>query len=74
MKILVSQLLVAVMWPNLGFHSDTGCIFVYDASRVSLKDKVEDPHIDQGCLDVMEPPYRQAALAFIDLLRSYRRT
>jgi hypothetical protein len=70
-KILVSQLLVAVMWPKLGFHDDTGCLFDYDESRVSLKDKVKDPHIEPRCLKTIEPEYRPAALAFVDLLRSY---
>jgi hypothetical protein len=70
-KVIVSQLLVAVMWPKLGFHDDTGCLFDYDESRISLKDKVTDPHIEAGCLKKIKPAYRPAALAFVDLLRSY---
>jgi hypothetical protein len=71
-KIIVSQLLVAIMWPKFGFHPDTGCLFDFDESRVSLKDKVKDPHVEPGCLELMDPVYRPAALAFVDLLRSYR--
>jgi hypothetical protein len=71
-KVIVSQLLVAMMWPKLGFHVDTGCLFDFDESRVSLKDKVKDPHIEPDCLEIMEPAYRPAALAFAALLRSYR--
>jgi hypothetical protein len=70
-KIIVSQLLVAMMWPKLGFHDDTSCLFDYDLSRVSLKDKVKDPHIEPTCLKEIKPTYRAAALAFVDMLRSY---
>lgn len=71
-KIIVTQLLVAVMWPKLGFHPDTGCIFDFNESRGSLKDNVSSPHIDSDCLENMDPAYRPAALAFVDLLRTYR--
>jgi hypothetical protein len=70
-KIIVSQLLVAVMWPGLGFHPDNSCLFDFEESRVSLKDKVKDPHIEPDCLKKMKPAYRPAARAFVDLLRSY---
>jgi hypothetical protein len=70
-KVIISQLLVAVMFPELGFHDDTGCLFDYDKSRVSLKDKVIDPRIEPSCLQSIEPKYRPSALAFVEMLRSY---
>jgi hypothetical protein len=70
-KIIISQLLVALMWPKLYFHPDTGCLFDYDASRVSLKRKVMDPHIEPDCVKKLKPEYVPSALAFVDLLRSY---
>lgn len=70
--IIVSQLLVAVTWPKLGFHDDSGCLFDFCESRVSLRDKVEDLHIDQTCLEKIDPTYRPAALSFVEMLRSYR--
>ncbi|WP_040619318.1 hypothetical protein [Rhodovulum sp. PH10] len=70
-RIIVSQLLVAMMWPKLGFHNDTGCLFDYNESRASLKDRVKGLHIEPGCLKMIKRAYRPAALAFVDLLRSY---
>ena len=70
-KVIVTQLLVAVRWPTLGFHPNTGCMFDYNEDRSSMKDNAKDPRIDRDCLDSIGSTYRPAAEAFIDLLRSY---
>lgn len=51
LKVITSQLFVAMSWPKLGFHvEDRGCLFDYDASRTSLVGKVIDPKIEAECL------------------------
>lgn len=71
-NIIISQFLVAFA-PYAGFHPDRGCLFDYDASRTSLKDKVKDPKIEPGCLDLIEPSYRKAVLGLIQSLEKLRR-
>lgn len=71
-KIITSQVLVAMFFPRLGFHADRGCMFDYDARRTTLIDKVVNPKIEQECLDRIEPQYRAAALSFVDFLLSFR--
>jgi hypothetical protein len=72
-NIIVPQFLVAFA-PDLGFHPDNGCLFDYDASRTSLKEKVKEPTIEPDCLALIEPPYRDAALGLVQSLRNLRRT
>ncbi len=72
-KIIVSQLLVAMFWPKLSFHNDTGCLFDYDASRVSLIDKVRAPKIDPACHKKIPPEYHSAVDALVNLLDQFRR-
>jgi hypothetical protein len=70
--VIISQVLVATSYPDLGFHDDRGCLFDYDASRVSLIDKVRKPSIDAECLAALKPLYREAAQSVADFIRSLR--
>jgi hypothetical protein len=71
--IIVGQFLVTFT-PELSFHPDTGCLFDFDASRASLKEKVKEPKIEPACLHSIQPEYRDAALGLVEALRNLRRT
>jgi hypothetical protein len=64
--VICSQLLVA-MFPKLDFHPDNGCMFDYDATRVTLKQKVLEPRIEDACLRRIPLKYRKAAVALTNL-------
>lgn len=68
--IIISELLVAIC-PKLGFHHpDTGCLFDYNENRANLIKDVRDLKIDPGCMELIEPPYRDAARSFLNFIRS----
>jgi hypothetical protein len=67
--IIVAQLLVAKFYPKVGFHDNRGCLFDYNADRISLMDKVRDLKIESECLKGITPRYRPAAQSLIDFLR-----
>ena len=69
--IIVSQFLAAFA-PDVHYHDDNGCLFDYDASRTSIKDKVKDPRIEPGCLELIQPQYRDAALGLVETLKKLR--
>jgi hypothetical protein len=66
-KVICSQLLVAMFFPKLSFHDDNGCMFDYDAARETLKEKVLKPRIEDACLRKIPKKYRDAAVALTDL-------
>jgi hypothetical protein len=66
-KVICSQLLVAMFFPKLYFHEDNGCMFDYDAARVTLKQKVLKPKIEDACLSRIPKKYREAAVALTNL-------
>jgi hypothetical protein len=70
--LLVSALLVAVNG-NLGYHDDTGCLFDYNESRVSLIDSLKAMQIEDSCLAVMTAEQRTAALAMLKVLKAMKR-
>lgn len=72
MVLIASQLLVALSWPKLGFHEDRECIFDYDRNRTRLANKVINPKIEPECLDKIDAPYREAALAFVNLIKTLK--
>lgn len=71
--ILIAQVLVAKFYPKLGFHEDSGCIFDYNADRVSIMSKANDPRIEPSCMENISAPYRPAAHALVDFLCSFRK-
>jgi hypothetical protein len=71
--LVIAQVLDATN-KRLSFHrKDTGCLFDFNESRVSLVKTMHDLKIDDGCLKKMDPKDRDAAVAMIDALRSYTR-
>lgn len=66
--LLTAQLLVA-MNSRLAFHEDRGCLFDYNQSRVSIIKGVANPAIEPECLQRIDPKNRDAARAFVNVLR-----
>ncbi len=71
MMLVVAQLLVE-MNSRLTFHQDTGCIFDFNSDRASVIESIRALKIDDDCLSKISDKYRQAALAMLDALRSYK--
>lgn len=70
--LLVSALLVAVN-KKLEYHDDTGCIFDYNESRISLVGTLKQMIIDDQCLDRMTPVQRDAATNMVAVLKRMKR-
>ena len=70
--ILLASLLVAVN-SKLEYHDDTGCLFDYNGSRVSLIKTLKEMQIEKSCLAVMTAEQRTAAHAMLKVLKALRR-
>jgi hypothetical protein len=71
-KIIVSQLIAAMHWPEIHFHPNTGCIFDRDPDRRTIVDKVKDPHVDPECLERIDTRYHAPLRKLLALIRDYR--
>ena len=69
--IIIAQILVARFYSSLGFHDNRGCLFDYNEDRVSIMDKADDLKIEPSCMNTISEPYRPAAQALVDFLRSF---
>lgn len=69
--VVVAQLLVAMHYPELGFHADRGCLFDYNADRITLVRAAKRARIEPACLKKIRPTYRAAAAALVTALREY---
>jgi hypothetical protein len=70
--LLVAALLISLN-ERLGYHAvDTGCIFDYNASRVSLVDSLRAMMIDKQCQDKMPIEQKTAALAMLSALKGVK--
>jgi hypothetical protein len=70
-KIIISQMLVAMFWPELSFHANRGCLFDYDESRITIVDKIRSPQIEPDCMNRIDARYHPALLAFLEFIRTY---
>jgi hypothetical protein len=68
--IAIAELLIALN-RRLDFHDDRGCLFDYNQSRISLVPALKEPHIEEGCLRLIAPSYREAAVTLMKVLRAY---
>lgn len=68
--VILAQILTAYN-PRLVYHENRGCLFDYNASRVSLQTTIADLRIEESCLAKMLPRYRPAANALVELLRTW---
>jgi hypothetical protein len=73
-NIIMSQFLVAMFWPKLGYHPDRGCLFDQNRRRAAIIDKVVDPEIEADCMEQIDLPFRAATKALLDQLGSYGKT
>jgi hypothetical protein len=71
--LLVASLLIAVNG-HLQYHDDTGCIFDYNGSRVSLANSIRRMRIDGSCLRTMTSDQRDAARQMLATLRRMKRS
>ena len=69
--MLVIAQLLATINKKIGFHDDTGCLFDFNADRVSLIDSIKAAQIEPACLKLIDAKYRAAAEAMMEALRSY---
>ena len=69
--LLVSSLLIAVN-DKLDYHDDSGCLFDYNGSRVSLVNTIKNLHIEGKCLDKMTSEQREAAISMLSSLKRMR--
>lgn len=70
--MLLPALLIAVNG-KLEYHDDSGCLFDYNGSRVSLVSTLKAMQIEDRCLDVMSPEQRTAASAMLKALQLMKR-
>lgn len=70
--LMVATLLVAVN-RKLGYHEDTGCIFDYNGSRVSLVTTLKLMRIDVQCLRAMTTEQADAAISMLTVLKRMKR-
>ena len=70
--LLLAALLVAVN-DKLDYHDDTGCLFDYNDSRVSLVPALRQLSIDEQCLLKMTQGQREAASQMLGVLRRMKR-
>lgn len=70
-KVIISQILVAHYWPRLGFHEDCGCLFDYNADRVSLIKNVLSPYIEAECMDAIDADHQPAVRALVEFLHNF---
>lgn len=66
--LLIGQLLVS-MNARLRFHSDRGCLFDYNESRVSIAKAARNPMIEPECLERIDPKNRDTAKALLRVLQ-----
>lgn len=69
--VLIAELLVALHYPRLGFHSDTGCLFDDNQDRASIVSSIRDARIEDTCLTRIAPKYRESVAALVEALRAY---
>lgn len=69
-RIIVSQLFVAMHWPKLGMHDNTGCMFDYDANRSTIIEKIINPKLDDGCRKLVKRDLLPALEQLMELIRS----
>jgi hypothetical protein len=65
--VLLGQFLCATN-PKLRFHSNRGCLFDYNADRVSIAKSAVNPTIEAECAARIEPQYRKSAQKLTQLL------
>lgn len=70
--ILLAALMVAAN-KKIYYHDDTGCLFDYNESRVSLIKALKKMYIDENCLGLMTVDQRTAALAMLKVLKDMKR-
>lgn len=68
--IIYPQLLTAMFYPDLGFHPDNNCLFDYDSSRSTIKNKVKNPTIEKSCMNLIRKPYRQATKDILNFIKN----
>ena len=71
--LILSSLLVGLS-PRLGFHPDTGCLFDYNESRTTLTKSIFNPVIEEECLELLVPRFREPALALVAAVKKYGST
>jgi len=69
--LIVAALLVATN-PVLEFHDDTGCVFDYNESRVSLVETIRELRIDDQCRKLLKRRELAALLAVIQVLKKQK--
>jgi hypothetical protein len=72
-SLVIGELLVNLNAKNgLKYHSpDTGCLFDFNEENENIIYSLKDLKIEDSCLGLMDEKYRDAAIAMIDVLRSY---
>jgi hypothetical protein len=70
--IIIAQMLVAKFTPDLAFHDNRGCMFDYNADRVSIMEKAHDLKIEPDCMEAIDATYRPAVQALVGLLRNFK--
>jgi hypothetical protein len=68
--IIVAQVL-AVMFPKIDYHEDTGCLFDFNDERVSIMKTLKNLHVDPPCLKAIPARHRPAVHSMVNLLRNY---
>jgi hypothetical protein len=57
--------------PRLGFHEDRGCLFDENIDRAAFTTVIRQPEIDEDCLSLLRPKFRDAATAIVEALERY---
>lgn len=70
--LLVAALMVVVN-DKLDYHDDTGCVFDYNESRVSLVATLKQMRIDAQCLQKMTSQQRDTAINLLAVLKRMKR-
>ena len=70
--LIIAQILVAKFYPHLGFHDDRGCLFDYNADRVSMATKISNIQIEPACMRAIDLRYRPAVESLLNLLRNWK--
>lgn len=70
--LAIGELLVSLN-RRLDYHDDTGCLFDYNESRISIVKSLKNPRIEDDCLYRMLPSYRAASVQLMNTLQTYSR-
>jgi hypothetical protein len=70
--VVLAQLLAEIN-KRVEFHEDRGCIFDYNADRVSIVESLTKAEIEPECLNAIDAKHRPAVQNMLAALKSYSR-